>query len=64
VFGPDTPVDVADGLITGWHPPEASHLDLITAVAGRDTTEIAYAEASRHGGYRLHEFGDSALLLR
>ena len=50
------------GLVTGWHAPGASHLDLLTAVAGSALVERAYAEAVRLG-YRWHEFGDSCLLL-
>jgi S-adenosylmethionine:tRNA ribosyltransferase-isomerase len=49
-------------LITGWHPPGASHLDLLEAVAGPDLVEHAYSEAIR-AGYLWHEFGDSCLLL-
>lgn len=56
------PPQVIDGLITGWHDPQASHLLLVEAVAGRELTQAAYDEAVREG-YRWHEFGDSALLL-
>ena len=37
VLGPDRPARVVDGLVTGLHPPEASHLLLLEAVAGRET---------------------------
>ena len=50
------------GLVTGWHAPGASHLALLSAVAGVDLVGRAYAEAV-HAGYRWHEFGDSCLLL-
>jgi S-adenosylmethionine:tRNA ribosyltransferase-isomerase len=50
------------GLITGWHDPQASHLMLVEAVAGRALTRAAYAAAHAEG-YLWHEFGDSALLL-
>ncbi|HEU0131345.1 MAG TPA: S-adenosylmethionine:tRNA ribosyltransferase-isomerase [Mycobacteriales bacterium] len=63
VLGPDRPVRVAGGIVTGWHAPGASHLHLLEAVAGADVVRRAYDEALRHG-YRWHEFGDSALLLR
>ena len=49
--GPDswssliTPLRIVDGLITGWHEPEASHLQLLEAVAGRPLLERCYAEA-------------------
>jgi S-adenosylmethionine:tRNA ribosyltransferase-isomerase len=52
-----------DGLITGWHDPRASHLQLLEAVAGDDLVGRSY-EAAAAGGYRWHEFGDSHLLLR
>jgi S-adenosylmethionine:tRNA ribosyltransferase-isomerase len=53
---------VVDGLLTGWHAPEATHLDLLRAVAGRDLVERCYAAAAAHG-YLWHEFGDLNLLL-
>ncbi len=62
VLGPDRPVRVVDGLITGWHDAGASHLLLLEAVAGSDLVTTAYREAVEHG-YLWHEFGDSALLL-
>jgi S-adenosylmethionine:tRNA ribosyltransferase-isomerase len=65
VIGPGRPPRVVSGLITGWHEPEASHLLMLEAVAGRDLVGRAYAEAldPRNGGYLWHEFGDSCLLL-
>jgi S-adenosylmethionine:tRNA ribosyltransferase-isomerase len=62
VVTPERGVRVVGGLVTGWHPPEASHLLLLEAVAGRPLLEEAYAEAAA-AGYRWHEFGDSHLLL-
>ena len=62
VLGPDRPARVVDGLVTGWHEPEASHLLLLTAVAGPHLVERAYAAALEHR-YLWHEFGDSCLLL-
>ena len=50
------------GLITGWHDEGASHLDLLTAVAGTDLVRAAY-QAAEQAGYLWHEFGDSCLLL-
>ncbi|HKY15772.1 MAG TPA: S-adenosylmethionine:tRNA ribosyltransferase-isomerase [Microthrixaceae bacterium] len=60
---PDDPPRAVDGLLTGWHEPEATHLLMLEAVAGRDALEIAYPEALRQR-YRWHEFGDVHLLLR
>ncbi len=62
VISPDDPARVVDGLITGWHNPEASHLMLVESVAGPALTQAAY-DAAVEAGYLWHEFGDSALLL-
>ena len=63
VISPDRPVRVVDGLITGWHNPDASHLLLVESVAGTDLTQRAY-DAAVAGRYLWHEFGDSGLLVR
>nr|MDQ2726012.1 S-adenosylmethionine:tRNA ribosyltransferase-isomerase [Actinomycetota bacterium] len=52
-----------DGLITGWHEPRASHLQLLEAVAGRPLLEASYTAALARR-YLWHEFGDSHLILR
>ena len=62
VITPERGVRAVDGLITGWHEPEATHLAMLEAVAGRPALVDAYAEAFA-AGYRWHEFGDSHLLL-
>jgi S-adenosylmethionine:tRNA ribosyltransferase-isomerase len=62
VLGRDRPAHVVGGLITGWHAPGASHLNLLAAVAGDSLVERAYAQAVRER-YLWHEFGDSCLLL-
>ena len=56
-------VGVVDGLITGWHEPEASHLMMLEAIAGAEVLERSY-RAALHHGYLWHEFGDSHLILR
>jgi S-adenosylmethionine:tRNA ribosyltransferase-isomerase len=63
VVTPDHPVASVDGLLTGWHEPESSHLLMLEAFAGRDALEHAYATALERE-YRWHEFGDSHLILR
>jgi len=60
---PQRGVRAVDGLLTGWHEPEASHLLMLEAFAGRELLERSYA-AALAGGYRWHEFGDLHLLLR
>ena len=52
-----------DGLLTGWHEPESSHLLMLEAFADHAVLEPAY-RAALDGGYRWHEFGDSHLILR
>ncbi|WP_026927284.1 S-adenosylmethionine:tRNA ribosyltransferase-isomerase [Granulicoccus phenolivorans] len=62
VITPQDPPRVIDGLLTGWHNADASHLLLVEAVAGPDLTQRAY-DAALAAGYAWHEFGDSCLLL-
>ncbi len=62
VVTPARGVAAVDGLLTGWHEPEASHLQMLEAVAGRHALEMAYA-AALAAGYRWHEFGDVHLIL-
>ena len=59
---PERGVHAIDGLLTGWHEPRSSHLQLLEAVAGSDLLERSYREAHAHG-YRWHEFGDLHLIL-
>jgi S-adenosylmethionine:tRNA ribosyltransferase-isomerase len=63
VVTPESGVRAVDGLITGWHEPRASHLQLLEAVAGPDLLEASY-RAALERGYLWHEFGDSHLILR
>ncbi|MCR6490691.1 S-adenosylmethionine:tRNA ribosyltransferase-isomerase [Amycolatopsis sp. OK19-0408] len=63
VLGPDRPARVVDGIVTGLHAPEASHLLLLEAVVGRELVQSAY-EAAVERRYLWHEFGDVSLLLR
>ncbi len=59
---PGRGVRVIDGLITGFHAPEASHLEMLYALAGEALIQDAYNEALA-AGYLWHEFGDSHLIL-
>jgi len=61
VIGRERGVRVVDGLITGWHEPEASHLHVLEAIAGRELLSRSYEQALARG-YRWHEFGDSHLI--
>jgi S-adenosylmethionine:tRNA ribosyltransferase-isomerase len=62
VVTPERGVRVIDGLLTGLHEPEASHLLMLEAVAGRAAIDRGYAEALA-GRYLWHEFGDTHLIL-
>ncbi|WP_062649913.1 S-adenosylmethionine:tRNA ribosyltransferase-isomerase [Streptomyces maremycinicus] len=62
VVTPARGVRVVDGLLTGLHEPEASHLLMLEAVAGRAAISRGYDEALA-GGYLWHEFGDVHLVL-
>jgi S-adenosylmethionine:tRNA ribosyltransferase-isomerase len=62
VVTPERGVRVVDGLLTGLHEPEASHLLMLEAIAGRAAIGLGYGEALR-GRYLWHEFGDLHLIL-
>jgi S-adenosylmethionine:tRNA ribosyltransferase-isomerase len=62
VVTPERGLHAIDGLITGWHEPESSHLRLLEAAAGPDLLRRSY-ETAYACGYRFHEFGDSHLIL-
>ena len=62
VIGPERPPRLVDGLITGWHEPEASHLQMLEAVAGTELLARSY-RAALERGYLWHEFGDSHLII-
>ncbi len=62
VLGQQRAARVVTGLISGLHEPEASHLQLLEAVAGPVLVRRSYREAVRQH-YLWHEFGDSMLFL-
>jgi S-adenosylmethionine:tRNA ribosyltransferase-isomerase len=62
VIGPERKVRAVDGLLTGLHEPRASHLRMLTAIAGEAALRAGYAAALRER-FRWHEFGDVHLLL-
>jgi S-adenosylmethionine:tRNA ribosyltransferase-isomerase len=51
-----------DGLLTGLHEPEATHLDLLSAFLPAEQIRAAYEEAIERR-YLWHEFGDLNLIL-
>jgi S-adenosylmethionine:tRNA ribosyltransferase-isomerase len=62
VIGADHRLRVVDGLITGWHEPASTHLDLLQSVGARGRLVESYRIAL-DSGYLWHEFGDSHLIL-
>lgn len=62
VISPQRGVHAVDGLLTGWHEAQASHLAMLEALAGRAHVQMAY-DAALCAGYLWHEFGDLHLLL-
>lgn len=62
VITPDRGLHGVDGLITGWHEPESSHLLMLEAAVGPALLERSYAEAAALG-FVGHEFGDAHLIL-
>ncbi len=63
VITPERGLRAVDAILTGLHQPNASHLSLLSAFAGRDHLARAY-EAALHRHYLWHEFGDLHLMLR
>lgn len=53
---------VVDGLLTGMHEPESSHLDLLSAFIEPERLKAVYLEAIKIG-YLWHEFGDMNLIV-
>ncbi|MBW8804102.1 MAG: S-adenosylmethionine:tRNA ribosyltransferase-isomerase [Catenulisporales bacterium] len=63
IITPERGVRAVDGLLTGFHEPEASHLLMLAAIAGPRLIRAGY-EAAVANRYLWHEFGDVNLLLR
>jgi S-adenosylmethionine:tRNA ribosyltransferase-isomerase len=62
IITPQRGVRAVDGLLTGFHEPEATHLAMLEAIAGLPHLQVTYAEALRER-YLWHEFGDLHLIL-
>jgi S-adenosylmethionine:tRNA ribosyltransferase-isomerase len=61
-IGPGHRLLAVDGLLTGLHEPEASHLDLLGAFVDPEVLARAYT-AAVDAGYLWHEFGDVCLVI-
>ena len=55
-------VAVVDGLLTGLHEPQSTHLWMLAAFASEGLLRHCY-QAAAESGFRWHEFGDVHLLL-
>jgi S-adenosylmethionine:tRNA ribosyltransferase-isomerase len=62
VVTPERGLLAVDGLLSGWHENESSHLELLEAAAGAELLALSY-RAALERGYRWHEFGDLHLIL-
>ena len=62
IITPSRGVRRVDGLLTGFHEPKASHLDMLAAFVDEEVLAATYREAIAEG-YLWHEFGDVNLLL-
>ena len=62
VLGPESRLQVVDGLLTGIHEPGTSHFALMEAFVSRKLLEPALHYADEQG-FLQHEFGDSMLIL-
>ncbi len=61
VITPEHRLQSVDGVLTGFHEPNSSHLSMLQAIAGPDRLRHAY-QLALEGGYLWHEFGDSHLI--
>ncbi len=59
---PHYPLKIVDGIMTGFHEPKASHLDMLSAFISEQYLRSAYDEAIK-SRYLWHEFGDMNLIL-
>jgi S-adenosylmethionine:tRNA ribosyltransferase-isomerase len=59
---PALPVRSIDGLLTGFHEAESTHLALLSAFTGTVLLRRSYEVAARDN-YLWHEFGDSHLVV-
>ncbi|MCT9932504.1 S-adenosylmethionine:tRNA ribosyltransferase-isomerase [Planotetraspora sp. A-T 1434] len=62
IVTPAEGVRAVDGLITGLHEPQSSHLMMLTAITGPELLSRSY-EAALREGYLWHEFGDTHLIV-
>jgi S-adenosylmethionine:tRNA ribosyltransferase-isomerase len=62
IVTPERGLRAVNGILTGLHEPKATHLAMLSALAGEAHLALAYDEALREG-YLWHEFGDLHLIV-
>lgn len=62
VITPERDLQAVNGMLTGFHEPRATHLAMLTALAGQSHIELTY-QAALNERYLWHEFGDLHLIL-
>lgn len=62
VITPQRGIRAINALLTGLHEPQATHLEMLEALAGLEHLQTTYTEALRER-YLWHEFGDLHLIL-
>jgi len=62
VVTPERGLRAVDGLLTGWHERDSSHLRMLEAAAGAELLDRSYRAAFERR-YLWHEFGDLHLIL-
>jgi S-adenosylmethionine:tRNA ribosyltransferase-isomerase len=62
VIGPQTQLNVVDGILSGMHEPGSSHFELLSAFAPQGLL-LEAANHAEEAGYLVHELGDSTLVL-
>jgi S-adenosylmethionine:tRNA ribosyltransferase-isomerase len=61
LISPANPVQVVDGLLTGFHEPRSTHLSMLEALTDTDLLRDSYT-AAIEARYLWHEFGDVHLI--
>lgn len=62
IITPQRGIRAVNGLLTGMHEPQATHLAMLEALCGQRHLQISYQQAL-DGRYLWHEFGDLHLIL-
>jgi S-adenosylmethionine:tRNA ribosyltransferase-isomerase len=62
IITPQRGLYTVNALLTGFHEPQSSHLDILTALTGEEHITKAYQQALDNA-YLWHEFGDMHLII-